>query len=184
MAWVTAGLLFAASALQLIELRTRFIDPDEFEHLHAASMVARGQVPYRDFFEHHGPLLYYALQPLFWLFGQQLAVLWVGRGMMWLCSMAGLALTARQAARIGGPNCALAAAALLAWTTIFHLKGIELRPDVPAMLLIQLAMAVVIDSNACLRSWVAAGILGGLATLCTQKAIVPIAGLACAGIAR
>lgn len=182
--WVIAGLLVVAGLLQLVELRTRFIDPDEFEHLHAASMVARGEVPYRDFFEHHGPLLYYALQPLFWLFGQQLTVLWIGRGLMWLCSMAALGLTARQAARMGGSGCGLVAAALLAWTTIFHLKGIELRPDVPALLLIQLAITVLIEGKATFRSSLAAGLFGGLATLCTQKAIVPIAGLAVAATAR
>jgi len=178
------SLVLIACGLQLIELRTRSIDPDEFEHLHAASMVARGQVPYRDFFEHHGPLLYYVIQPLFRLFGQGPGVLWGGRCLMWLCSLATLGLTARQANQIGGPICGWTAAALLAWTTIFHSKGIELRPDVPAMLLIQLAITLVIEGKGRFRSALIAGILAGLATLCTQKAIVPIAGLAIAATVR
>lgn len=181
--WLVAFVL-AACGLQLIELGTRSIDPDEFEHLHAASMVARGQVPYRDFFEHHGPLLYYLVQPLFRLFGQELAVLWAGRGAMWLCSLATLGLTYRQAMRVGGLPCGWTAAALLAWTTIFHAKGIELRPDVPAMLLIGLAITLVIEGQRGFRSTLIAGVLAGLGTLCTQKAIVPIAGLAIAATAR
>jgi hypothetical protein len=38
---------------------------DEFEHLHFAWSVSRGQVPYRDYFDHHTPALQYALAPMF-----------------------------------------------------------------------------------------------------------------------
>ena len=37
---------------------------DDIEHLRAAYFVSIGDVPYRDFFEHHHPLLWYVLWPL------------------------------------------------------------------------------------------------------------------------
>ncbi len=37
---------------------------DEFEHLHASWLVSIGKIPYRDFFEHHHPLLWYLSAPL------------------------------------------------------------------------------------------------------------------------
>ena len=39
---------------------------DELEHLHAAWCITQGQVPFRDFFEHHTPALYYLLAPVVW----------------------------------------------------------------------------------------------------------------------
>lgn len=182
--WLALG---AACILHVTEIRSREIDPDEFEHLHAAYMVSRGDVPYRDFFEHHGPLLYYGLQPLFWGLGPELSVLWVARLVMLSCSLLTLALTARIASRLCGPPAGLVAATLLAWTTIFHAKGIELRPDVPAALLVVLAFWLSLgdpERSATWRRWLAIGLISGVATLFTQKSIVPIAGLALGGILR
>jgi Dolichyl-phosphate-mannose-protein mannosyltransferase len=171
-------------ALQAFEIGFRGIDPDEFEHLHAAYLVFRGEVPYRDFFEHHAPALYYLLQPLFWLVGGELSVLWLGRLVLWLCSLGTLALTARVANRLGGAPAGLVAATLLAWSTIFHLKGIELRPDVPATLLVTSCVALALDAPLTWRRWLTIAALAGLATLFTQKSIVPIAGLTVASVLR
>jgi len=41
---------------------------DNIEHIHASFLVALGQVPYRDFFQHHNPLLWYLFSPLARLF--------------------------------------------------------------------------------------------------------------------
>lgn len=172
--------LVLACSLQTIEIRFRGIDPDEFEHLHAAYEVYRGQVPYRDFFEHHGPLLYYAVQPAFWIGGPEISALWWGRFAMWCCSLGILALTASVTTKIAGSQLGLPAATLLAWTSIFHAKGIELRPDVPAALLLMAGVVLVLAPAADWRRWLAAGVLCGLATLFTQKSIVLAAGLALA----
>lgn len=216
--YLWAVLLVACFAMAK-QIPTRGIDPDELEHLHAAYCVHRGDVPYRDFFEHHSPALYYVIQPLFWIFGPELDVLWWGRGVMFVCSLITLGLTAILARRIAGPATALPAVCLLAWTTIFQTKGIELRPDVPATLLVILCSVIAfvarskterpregeapaepgmsIDVNSdsrfgrslalpeCLSispriSWcrcLIIGLVGGLATLFTQKSIVPIAAL-------
>lgn len=37
---------------------------DNVEHLHATWLVAYGKVPYRDFFQHHNPLMWYIFAPL------------------------------------------------------------------------------------------------------------------------
>ncbi|MBO6281992.1 MAG: glycosyltransferase family 39 protein [Alphaproteobacteria bacterium] len=37
---------------------------DELEHLRAAYFVSLGEVPYRDFFEHHHPLIWYMFAPI------------------------------------------------------------------------------------------------------------------------
>ena len=176
------GLLIAAGVLQAFEIPNRGIDPDELEHLHAAYCVWSGEVPYRDFFEHHAPALYYLLMPLFWLSGPQLSVLWAGRVVMFGCSLATLWFTGRLARRWAGDRAGLLAMTLLAWTTVFHSKGIELRPDVPAMLLLVLAIGQFdfATGGGSWRRFLALGLLLGLAMLFTQKSIVPAAAIAAA----
>ena len=41
---------------------------DNIEHIHSSFMVASGLVPYRDFFQHHNPLLWYLFAPFTKLF--------------------------------------------------------------------------------------------------------------------
>jgi 4-amino-4-deoxy-L-arabinose transferase-like glycosyltransferase len=177
---VVTGLLGISLAAQAWEIRHRGIDPDELvNHLHNAFSVWTGDVIYRDFFAYHGPALSYLLQPLFWIVGPELSVLWWGRALNWLLAVGTLAATGRIAHRLGGSGAGWIAAVLLAGTTIFHHKAIELRPDVPAMLLVVLAAWVLLGSVEpwTLRRRVAAGLLVGCATLFTQKAIVPASGL-------
>jgi 4-amino-4-deoxy-L-arabinose transferase-like glycosyltransferase len=173
------GLIGLACAMQAYEIRNRGIDPDELEHLHAAYCVSRGQVPYREFFEHHGPAQYYVVLPLFALCGPQLSVLWLGRLAMWCCSLAALFLTRQLARRWAGDRAGLLAMALLAWTTVFHAKGIELRPDVPAMLLLILAVGqfTYATGGGSWRRFLFVGLLAGMAMLFTQKSLVPAAGI-------
>src|SRR5262245_48636551 len=45
--------------LRVAHVRQTLVVVDEFEHLHSAYLVSRGQTPYVDFFEHHPPLGYY-----------------------------------------------------------------------------------------------------------------------------
>lgn len=58
------------------------ITVDEWEHMQASWMVGQGMVPFRDFFEHHHPLLWYVTAPfvmnhptILAFFGARLAVL-------------------------------------------------------------------------------------------------------------
>lgn len=47
---------------------TNTINGDEREHIYASYLVHQGYLPYRDFFEHHHPLLWYVFQPIIHLF--------------------------------------------------------------------------------------------------------------------
>ena len=155
------------------------IDPDELEHLHAACAVSWGEIPYRDFFEHHTPGLYYLLQPVLWATGDDLPAIWLGRFFMGVIGLATLAVTGLIARRTAGRTAAWAAPTLLLCTTIFFGKAIEIRPDVPAALLLTSAAYVLLARRRANPRSAAllAGILMGAATLFTQKAIVPAAAI-------
>ena len=64
------GLVFGASIF------LRYPEGDIIEHIHASFLVGEGKVPYKDFFEHHNPLLWYlfsgvieAFYGKYWIFG-------------------------------------------------------------------------------------------------------------------
>ena len=61
---VFAALLGLAAVVRVGVVLNRSLDADESQHLHAAWLVGQGQVPFRDFWEHHLPLFYYLLAPL------------------------------------------------------------------------------------------------------------------------
>lgn len=44
------------------------LNGDNIEHIHSSFLVATGEVPYRDFFQHHNPLLWYLFAPVAKLF--------------------------------------------------------------------------------------------------------------------
>ncbi|KKW10811.1 MAG: seg [Microgenomates group bacterium GW2011_GWC1_49_7] len=49
---------------------TRFFDVDEFSYLHWTAQVARGELPYVDFFSYFTPGFMWAFTPIFWIYGQ------------------------------------------------------------------------------------------------------------------
>lgn len=195
------------------QISDRGIDPDELEHLHAAFCVSQGQLPYRDFFEHHAPALYFAAWPAFALFGPTLQTLWVLRGTMWLIT----GLTALRLARpprvapgsltphtFTSPTVNSLAGLFFLGTTVAVAKGLEFRPDVPATGLLAWVLWLTLDHpdpavgqgspspgsprlrvplpplpQIPLRALLVA-LCAGLATLFTQKAIVPLAALSAA----
>lgn len=53
-------------ALALAYLPTQ--NGDNIEHIHSSFMIAIGEVPYRDFFQHHNPLMWYLFVPVMKLF--------------------------------------------------------------------------------------------------------------------
>ena len=38
---------------------------DNVEHIHSTWLISQGKVPYRDFFQHHNPLVWYLFAPIF-----------------------------------------------------------------------------------------------------------------------
>ena len=63
---------------------------DDLEHIHASWLVWNGQVPYKDFFEHHHPLMWYLFAPIVGMCNRNITVFFVIRGIMSLVSFATL----------------------------------------------------------------------------------------------
>jgi hypothetical protein len=135
---VLGALVVVPFLLRLAVLERRGFGPDEFEHLHFAWSVAHGQVPYRDYFDHHTPALHFLLAPLFSLYrvetssADAVAAIFAARRLTWAFAAASLGLTFALARSWRGAREAGAATLLLSGTWIFLTKTLEIRPDVPA----------------------------------------------------
>ena len=135
---VLGTLIVVPFLLRLPLLERRGFGPDEFEHLHFAWSVSQGQVPYRDYFDHHTPALHVVLSPLFTFYradtssADALAAVFAARRVMWVFAAAALGLTFALARLWRGDREAWAGTLLLAGTWIFLAKTLEVRPDVPA----------------------------------------------------
>jgi 4-amino-4-deoxy-L-arabinose transferase-like glycosyltransferase len=141
--------------------------------------VWRGMTPYRDFFEHHGPVLWYLSSPLFAIWRESLDVLHAGRVIVWLLGAATAAITWHVALRLYGRWAAAIAAFLLMTLPAYQEKNAEWRPDNVAVLLVMLAV-LGLGKWQSERGTLWAG-LGGAALsaafLCTQKVVYVAAGI-------
>lgn len=186
---LTLALVLVASAARWQLARDRWICVDEFEHLHAAwclTPAGGAQLPYRDFFEHHPPLLYYTLAPLLCVLGPEesfdrgwAAVLW-SRRLMWVLGCVLLWLTyrlgARQHSRAAGALAVLCALSSM----MFVDRSIEIRPDMLSVPCILGALLLTLRAARRARHtalWLAlSGILFGLAFLATPKTLFALLG--------
>lgn len=80
---INIAIAFLLALLEVLYIGYIFINgylaQDHSEHLHAAWLIWQGEVPYRDFFEHHNPLLWYLLAPIMPLFYQNALILYFSR---------------------------------------------------------------------------------------------------------
>lgn len=67
-------ILFGIAACFWILINHQPKTGDDVEHLHSAWLVFQGEIPYRDFFQHHNPLLWYLFAPLVGFFAYDLAI--------------------------------------------------------------------------------------------------------------
>lgn len=110
---------------------SRYLVSDEFEHLHAAWLVSQGQIPYKDFFEHHTPLLWYLLAPIFLLFKSPILI--VSSARLLILSFVALVfflvykITAEMFSKWSG----IFAIFTLSTTFLYIQNTIEIRPDTP-----------------------------------------------------
>ena len=78
-------LIFKCAIIAFISLSfyNIFISPycliDTVEHIHASYLINIGLIPYRDFFEHHNPLLWYILSPLTQLLYNDINIIHIAR---------------------------------------------------------------------------------------------------------
>ncbi len=126
--------ILAAFFLRIPILKVRYFDPDEFQHLHGARQIYRGQIPYRDYFEHHTPFLHFILTGFYPIFGEEIRILFAARALMLVFTAAILYLTYVLARTLYGTDAGLFAALFLSYVIMFLEKTIEVRPDVPALI--------------------------------------------------
>ena len=176
-----AAALGLVVVLRLGALVNLAVDPDESQHLHAAWQVARAQVLYRDFWEHHPPLFYWLAAPLASGVPEGPRVYLVARAVMGLGAAAGLWLTFGLARRLA-PGAAWPAVLSLALLPQFLETTTEVRPDVLALPVWLAALhALVRWRTRGDPRWLGlAGLAQGTGLLLTLKAGFGLAGLAVA----
>ena len=105
---------------------------DETEHLHMSWLVSTGMIPYRDFFEHHNPLLWYVFAPISALFFNSAYVLYAGHFFSMFVSAAALVYIYKITVRyLASPTAAIIALILYAeFNWMGRITFIEFRPDV------------------------------------------------------
>jgi 4-amino-4-deoxy-L-arabinose transferase-like glycosyltransferase len=130
---VLAALVALAVVVRVGVIANRPIDPDESQHLHVAWLVAQGQVPYRDFWEHHLPFFHYGIAPLTVWLADQPEVYLAARALMVVMAAVVVALTWQLARRLSLDGAAWTAVVLL-FLPQFTETSTETRPDVPALL--------------------------------------------------
>lgn len=108
---------------------------DEIEHIHSGWYVDQGKIPFTDFFQHHHPTFWYAMIPIFKVFGHTVNAIRALRVTMLLQVLAiawftwRIAIVSTNSREIG----AIAVITLLS-LIMFLKKGLEIRPDVPQTL--------------------------------------------------
>lgn len=193
--WVLAVVALCILALgyggRLWLLRIRGFDPDEFEHLHAAWLIAKGQVIYRDFFEHHTPWTQFLLSPLYAFFrvdtnvSDAFALIFTARTLMWALTGGALALVFALGRRWRSTDVGFLAAAFLSNTIMYLEKTIEIRPDVLASVLLLGCLFVSVglvqrNEPTPWWQWALSGCLLGGAVMATQKVLFVLPGFALA----
>lgn len=102
---------------------------DNVEHIHSSFLVALGQVPYRDFFQHHNPLLWYLFAPVVKLFAYNSTISEVVSLISFLVFLKSLVYVYRiNAEFLSDKFWGLAAAAAIA-TPGYKLYAVDFRPD-------------------------------------------------------
>ncbi len=179
LSWALPALIVLALALRVPLLVHAPLGDDEGEHLHAAWAITQGQVPYRDFWQSHPPLFYYLMAPVFTLMGEDLRIIYVGRGLMLLCFLLILLQLYRIARQCFDPLTGLLAVLLLSYLLLWWRPAYEFRPDIPQTLLILMSLWHF------MRAWerhsrggfLIAGALLGVAFWLLTKTLFPLVGL-------
>ncbi|MDF3129807.1 hypothetical protein P0Y35_11420 [Kiritimatiellaeota bacterium B1221] len=146
-------------------------DDDEFQHAHMAWLLARGEVPHQDFFEHHLPIYHFFIAPLTLGDPGPERILTL-RAMSVLIAVGTLIAMNRMIQCWCGKDspCILA---LVAFSPIFFIKMIEVRPEGFCLLLTCCAIAGLKKPKGVFL----AGLLSGAMVMGSQKFVFLAAGL-------
>jgi 4-amino-4-deoxy-L-arabinose transferase-like glycosyltransferase len=188
----TTALILLPYLLRLSLLTTRGFDPDEFEHLHGAWRVSRGEFPYRDFFEHHTPGVHFFLAPFFAFYrvdesvADAFGMIFLARRLMWLWTGAILAGVVWLGRRWWDWRVGWIGAFFLGNTIMFLEKTLEVRPDLLSVAFWMVSLTLWLDgfrseaaSGRRVRGrFAASGFAFGVAVFCTQKMLFAVPGFA------
>jgi 4-amino-4-deoxy-L-arabinose transferase-like glycosyltransferase len=164
-------------------LEIRYFDPDEFQHLHGAHQIYHGQIPYRDYFDHHTPLLHFILSALYPIFGEEIDIVFAARWLMMVFTAAILYLTYLLTRMLYKDDTGLIAVLFLSYVLMFLEKTIEIRPDVPAVALWLASLIFMVkgirrNSASFSPLWfLFSGLCIGTAIMFTQKSLFAFNGL-------
>src|SRR5262249_2596923 len=151
--------------------------------------VSKGLIPYRDFFEHHTPLLYFSLAPVFVRYraetdAAEATRLWFAcRVAMWLLLTTSVALVAELGRMWRDRATGLLAAFLFASSIQVLDTALELRPDIPALVCWLASLVFAIHSwraprgRVAVAFFAASGAAFGTALLFTQKYVFALPGV-------
>jgi 4-amino-4-deoxy-L-arabinose transferase-like glycosyltransferase len=175
---VLAAVVALAVAVRVGVVMNRSIDPDESQHLHVAWLVAQGQVPYVDFWEHHLPLFHYGFAPLTVWLADRPEVYFAARAVMAVMAAIAVALTWRLARRLSADG-AIWAVVVLLFLPQFAETSTETRPDVPALVAHLASLLAVVrwrEGQGSRWLW-AAGVWQGVALALSLKALCGLVGV-------
>lgn len=176
-------LILLAFVLRIPILKVRYFDPDEFQHLHGARQIYHGDVPYRDYFEHHTPVLHFILAKFYPIFGEEVHIVFAARALMMVFMAAILCLAFILAKMLYGIDAGLFATLFLSYIIMFLEKTIEIRPDLPAVAFWLAALVFMVkgiqqsQSAPALRWHLFSGIFMGMAIMSTQKTLFAFGGI-------
>jgi hypothetical protein len=176
------ALLLGLTVLALLAISLlRVFDHDEFEHIHTAWKLGQGEVPYRDFFQHHHLLLHTLMRPWLGIFGDDIATILLMR-VLFFGILLVTAVTVYRLARLHLERipAQLAVLFFLTLSTVYT-KGIEIRPDLAAILAVLWSLLFLLRQrgNETLRPLLLSGMAFGIGFMLLQKAIVflPVIGV-------
>ena len=180
-----------ALGVRLWLLPWRYFDADELLAVHSSWAITHGRVMFRDFFETHPIGIHVLLAPLFWILRpdtspyRATALLFAARGLMFVAAVGIVAVTALVGVRWRGARVAALAVTFLVTTFAFQEKTLEIRPDVPAALLLMAAVLCAVGAarlppdheRELRRRALVAGLLFGVTLVFTTKALFAGIGL-------
>ncbi|MGB9598033.1 MAG: ArnT family glycosyltransferase, partial [Candidatus Poribacteria bacterium] len=166
--------------LRIPLLQIRYFDPDEFQHLHGARQVYYGEVPYRDYFDHHTPFIHFILAILYYIVGEDIQILFIARGLMLIFTAIILLLTFVLAKKLYDIDTGLFAVLFISYTLMFLEKTLEIRPDLGSVIFWLASMILMIkgiQEKAYLRWHLLSGVAMGTAIMFTQKSLFGLPGI-------
>ncbi len=175
-------LVAALAGIHLCHGLLRAANPDEFQALTNAFDASRSLVPYVDFWDNHGPLMIWVLQPVLTLWSGGHELIYGLRGVAWINTMLLTGMVFWMVRRLH-PRRFVApwiATVFLLTAPPFLSKAIEIRGDNPANLLATIALAILITalSKRKLILFFAVGLCLGVMAGLTLKALIAAAALA------